>query len=99
MTQGSRVQGILFNYAIEKIGPKLQLYRKYRISNAEVKKISEKLKTDGIEMQWVIGTQTVVEEIESEENCVLPLQFTLTPFKEFARYADSKTETVGQFGL
>ena len=95
LIQGSRVQAILFNYAIEKMGPKLQLFKKYRISNAEVKKISKKFWTDGIELQWIIGTQTVVEEIESEGNSVLPLQFTLTPFREFACYADSKTETVG----
>ncbi|XP_071926211.1 uncharacterized protein [Coffea arabica] len=98
-SEGSRVQGILFNNAIEKMGPKLQLYKKYRITNAEVREIDKKYQFDGITIQWVISTRTVVEEDTDEDGSVLPFHFDYTPFKDFPLFVDSKSKTVDVLGV
>ncbi|XP_071920719.1 replication protein A 70 kDa DNA-binding subunit A-like [Coffea arabica] len=84
--QGSRVEGIMFNAAIEKMGTKLHVFKKYLISNADVREIEEQYQTNGLTMQWVISTQTVVEELNEQGSMVLP--------SEFANYANSKSQTV-----
>nr|XP_027121996.1 uncharacterized protein LOC113738929 [Coffea arabica] len=97
--KGSKVQGILFNYAIEKMGPKLRLYKKYRISNADVRPTAEKFRIDDLKLQWVIGTDTVVEEVDEDGSGVLPFRFSFTEYKDLCRYADSTTETVDVIGV
>ena len=78
------------------MGPKLRLYKKYRISNADVRHTAEKFRIDDLKLQWVIGTDTVVEEIDEDDSGVLPFRFTFTEYKDLGHYADSTNETVGQ---
>ncbi|XP_027101133.2 replication protein A 70 kDa DNA-binding subunit B-like [Coffea arabica] len=92
--QGSRVEGIMFNAAIEKMGTKLHVFKKYLISNADVREIEERYQTNGLTMQWVISTQTVVEELNEQGSIVLPSEFAPISFKDLASYADSKSQTV-----
>ncbi|KAL3527631.1 hypothetical protein ACH5RR_012287 [Cinchona calisaya] len=45
-------------------------------------------------MQWVISTDTIVEELPDEQDQVLPVEFNCTQFNDLARYADSTTHSV-----
>ncbi|XP_027169604.1 replication protein A 70 kDa DNA-binding subunit B-like [Coffea eugenioides] len=94
--QGSRVEGIMFNAAIEKMGSKLHTFKKYLISNADVREIEEQYQTNDLTIQWVISAKTVVEELSEQGSCVLTNEFTPISFKDLASYADSKSQTVGQ---
>ncbi|KAL3509811.1 hypothetical protein ACH5RR_029212 [Cinchona calisaya] len=93
-SQGSRVQAIMFNEAIPIMSLKLQLYKTYLISNAEVRLIPPSFQSDGIDMQWVISTETVVEELTDEQNNLLTSEFNYTEFKDLAQFLDSTTQTV-----
>ncbi|KAL3515712.1 hypothetical protein ACH5RR_022614 [Cinchona calisaya] len=84
---GSRVQGIMFNQAIPIMSPKLQVYKKYLISNAEVQSILPKFQCDSIDTQWVISIDTVVEERENEQVEILAIEFNYTEFNDLAQYA------------
>ncbi|XP_071931589.1 replication protein A 70 kDa DNA-binding subunit B-like isoform X5 [Coffea arabica] len=92
--QGSRVEEIMFNAAIEKMGSKLHTFKKYLISNADVREIEEQYQTNGLAIQWVISAKTVVEELSEQGSCVLTNEFTPISFKDLASYADSKSQTV-----
>ena len=81
------------------MGPKLQLYKKYRISNAEVREIDKKYQFDGITIQWVISTRTVVEEDDDDDGSILPFHFDYIPFRDFPLFVDSKSKTVGNLTL
>ncbi|XP_071909479.1 uncharacterized protein [Coffea arabica] len=94
-SKGSKVQGVLFDYAIQKMGPKLKLYKKYRISNAEVRSAAERFQLDGLKLQWIISTKTIVEEIDEADSSVLPFHFDFTAYKDLPPYADMKYEIVG----
>ena len=79
------------------MGPKLKLQKKYRISNAEVRSAAERFQLDGLKLQWIISTKTVVDEIDEADSSVLPFHFDFTAYKDLAPYADLKHETVGQY--
>ena len=81
------------------MGPKLQLYKRYRITNAEVRELEKKYQFDGINIQWVISTRTVVEEDNDEDGSVLPFHFDYIPFRDFPLFVDSKSKTVGNLTL
>ncbi|XP_071914148.1 replication protein A 70 kDa DNA-binding subunit B-like [Coffea arabica] len=98
-SNGSKVQGVLFDYAIQKMGPKLKLYKKYRISNAEVRAAAERFQLDGLKLQWIISTKTVVEEIDEADSSVLPFHFDFTAYKDLPPYVDMKYETVDVIGI
>ncbi|KAL3527342.1 hypothetical protein ACH5RR_011998 [Cinchona calisaya] len=91
-SQGSRFQAIMFNDAIPIMILKLQLYKTYLISNAEVRLIPPSFQSDGIDMQWVISTETVGEELTDEQN-MLTSEFKYTEFKNLAQFLDSTTQT------
>nr|XP_027067672.1 replication protein A 70 kDa DNA-binding subunit B-like [Coffea arabica] len=92
--QGSRVEGIMFNAAIEKMESKLHTFKKYLISNADIREIEEQYQTNCLTIQWVISAKTVVEELSEQGSCVLTNEFTPISFKDLASYADSKSQTV-----
>ncbi|KAK6947373.1 DNA helicase Pif1-like [Dillenia turbinata] len=54
-TEGTQVEGIMFNADIPKMSPMLQLYKKYLISNAVVRPIPPKFQTGDLKTQWVEG--------------------------------------------
>nr|XP_027086673.1 uncharacterized protein LOC113708416 [Coffea arabica] len=58
---GSQVEGIIFNHDIPKISHRLQIYKKYLISNAIVRLIPEKYQTSDLKIQWVLTSRTVIE--------------------------------------
>ena len=89
----------MFNAAIEKMGSKLHTFKKYLISNADVREIEEQYQTNGLTIQWVISAKTVVEELSEQGSCVLTNEFTPISFKDLASYADSKSQTVGQYAF
>ncbi|KAL3534282.1 hypothetical protein ACH5RR_002743 [Cinchona calisaya] len=92
-SKDSKVQGIMFNQTIPVMSPKLQVYKKYLISNAEVRLIPENFQSDGIDR--VISIETVVEELTDEQSDMLQAAFVYTKFKDFLLYADSTSEIVG----
>ncbi|KAL3539149.1 hypothetical protein ACH5RR_002515 [Cinchona calisaya] len=74
---------------------KLQIYKTYKISNAEVRNILPQFQSDGIQKQWVISTETVPEEVTDEQNNMLTIEFNYTAFKDFTQYVDSKNHAIG----
>ncbi|KAK6917302.1 Replication factor A, C-terminal [Dillenia turbinata] len=51
--QGAKVEGIMFNRAIDTMASKLQPYKKYRISNAEIREIKDpKYRPANVFTQW-----------------------------------------------
>ncbi|XP_071913724.1 replication protein A 70 kDa DNA-binding subunit B-like isoform X2 [Coffea arabica] len=91
--KGSQVEGILFNHAIQVMGPRLTVFKRYKISNAEVRLIDEKYRTDGLTTQWVISTKTVVEELPDDTD-MMPTRFSYTMFKDLAQFMEQKNQFV-----
>ena len=73
----------------------LQVYKKYRISNAEVRPIPPKFQTSELTVQWVISTRTVIEEIPADDE-VMPVKFSYSKFTDLVQYMDDKTKSVGK---
>ncbi|XP_071940335.1 replication protein A 70 kDa DNA-binding subunit B-like isoform X2 [Coffea arabica] len=97
-SEGSRVEGIIFNADIPKMSPVLQVYRKYKISNADVRSIPPKFQTSDLTVQWVITAKTVIEEVSREED-IMPVKFTFTEFADLAQYMDDKSKSVDVLGV
>ena len=77
------------------MGPLLQVYKKYLISNAVVRPIPPKFQSGGLQTQWIISTKTLVEEITDDED-VVPVKLTYTRFIDLIKYVDIKDQSVGK---
>ena len=73
----------------------LQIYKKYRISNAEVRPIPAKFQTFGLTVQWVISSRTVIDKIPDDDE-VMPVSFCYSKFTDLVQYMDDKTKSVGE---
>ena len=93
--QGSKVEGIIFNADIAIMSPRIEVYKKYLISNVQVKKIPENFRTTELAIQWIITSRTIIEEIVDNED-VMAAKFTYTNFTDLAQYMDRKDISVGQ---
>ncbi|CAI9109037.1 OLC1v1008774C1 [Oldenlandia corymbosa var. corymbosa] len=94
--EGTCVEAICFNHEIQRMGGRLHLFKKYRIRNAQVKKIPEKYKgNDDIEMQWIINGRTFLEEIAVCENT--PVKMNFTDFTDIPQFVDIAKKTIGTF--
>ncbi|XP_071934640.1 uncharacterized protein [Coffea arabica] len=76
-----------------------QALQKISISNAEVRAAAERFQPDGLKLQWIISTKTVVEEIDEADSSVLPFHFDFTAYKDLPLYADMKYETIDVIGI
>ena len=94
--KGSKVEVIIFNADIPVMSPRIEVYKKYLISNAEVRKIPDEFKTPELTAQWVISTWTIVEEIAEDEE-IIPSKFNCTKFTELAQFMDQRDKSVGQY--
>ncbi|XP_027060683.2 replication protein A 70 kDa DNA-binding subunit D-like [Coffea arabica] len=92
-TEGSKVEGIIFNNDIPRMSSILQIYKKYKISNAEVRPILPKYQTAEITHQWTITSRTVIEEVFDDED-MMPVKFNCTKFRDLAQYMDDKAKSV-----
>ncbi|XP_027157287.1 replication protein A 70 kDa DNA-binding subunit B-like [Coffea eugenioides] len=97
-SEGSKVEGIVFNADIPIMSSRIEVYKKYLISNAQVKKIPDDFKTTEIAKQWIITSRTIIEEIVDEED-VIAANFTYTKFKDLAQYMDRKDISVDIMGI
>ncbi|KAL3524689.1 hypothetical protein ACH5RR_013061 [Cinchona calisaya] len=82
-SRDSKVQGIMFNQAISVMIPKLLVYKKYLISNTEVRLNPKDFCSDGIDTQLVMSTETILEEQADEQNDMHQTDFVYTKFKGF----------------
>ena len=73
----------------------LQIYKKYRISNAEVRPIPAKFQTSDLTVQWVISSRTVIDKIPDDDE-VMPVSFCYSKFTDLVQYMDDKTKSVGE---
>nr|XP_027120642.1 replication protein A 70 kDa DNA-binding subunit B-like [Coffea arabica] len=94
--EGSKVEGIIFNHDIARVGPILQVYKKYRIANAVVRPIHPKYQTAELTIQWVLTSKTVIEEDADDED-IMPVKFNCTQFTDLAQYMDHKDKSVGMY--
>lgn len=76
----------------------LQVYKKYKISNAMVRPIPPKYQIDELTMQWMITSKTVIEEVADDED-IMPVKFNYTKFKDSALYMDHKDKSVGMYTI
>ncbi|XP_071925052.1 replication protein A 70 kDa DNA-binding subunit D-like isoform X2 [Coffea arabica] len=97
-SEGSRVEGIIFNDDIPRMSQILQIYKKYKISNAGVRPIPPKFQTSELTIQWVISTRTVIEEIATDDE-VMPVKFCYSKFTDLVQYMDDKTKSVDVLGV
>mgnify|MGYP004713139611 CR=1 FL=1 len=95
LLKGSNVEGIIFNTDIPVMSPRIEVYKSYLISNAEVKRIPAEFKTPEISAQWIISARTVVEEVMQEED-LMACKFSYTEFKDLSQYMDRKDKSVGE---
>lgn len=72
----------------------LTVFKTYKISNAKVRPIIEKYQTDGLTVQWVISTKTVVEELP-DNSVMMPVTFSFTMFKDLAQFIELSHQIVG----
>ena len=73
----------MFNTTVEQMGPKFHVFKKYLISNADVREIEEKYQINGLTIQWVISTRTVIEELDEQGSDVLPFSSMLQTLKTY----------------
>ncbi|XP_071939274.1 replication protein A 70 kDa DNA-binding subunit D-like [Coffea arabica] len=97
-SEGSRVEGIIFNDDIPRMSSILQVYKKYKISNAEVRTIPPKFQTSELTVQWVISTKTVIDEIADDDE-VMPVKFCYSKFTDLVQYMDDRTKSVDVLGV
>ena len=74
----------------------LQVYKRYKISNADVRTIPPKFRSAGLIKQWVITSKTVIEEVDANED-IMPVKFAFTDFADLAEYMDDRTKSVGEY--
>lgn len=97
-SEKSRVEAIIFNEDIPKMSPILQVYKKFKISNADVRPIPPKYQTSELTIQWVISAKTVIEEVANDDE-VMPVKFNYTSFTDLVHYMDDKTKSVDVLGV
>ncbi|XP_071925884.1 replication factor A protein 1-like [Coffea arabica] len=97
-SEGSRVEGIIFNDDIPRMSQILQVFKKYRISNAEVRPIPSKFQTSELTVQWVISSRTVIDEIADDDE-VMPVKFCYSKFTDLVQHMDDKTRSVDMLGV
>ncbi|XP_071938420.1 replication protein A 70 kDa DNA-binding subunit D-like isoform X2 [Coffea arabica] len=97
-SEGSRFKEIIFNDDIAKMSKILQVYKKYKISNAEVRTIPPKFQTSELTVQWDISSRTVIDEIADDDE-VMPVKFCYSKFTDLVQYMDDKTKSVDVLGV
>ncbi|XP_027174570.1 uncharacterized protein LOC113774208 [Coffea eugenioides] len=97
-SEGSKVEGIIFNADIAIVSPRLEVYKKYLISNAQVKRIPDTFRTTDLAKQWIITSRTLIEEIVDDDD-VMAAKFTYTSFRDLAQYMDRKDISVDIMGI
>ncbi|XP_071910175.1 replication protein A 70 kDa DNA-binding subunit B-like isoform X2 [Coffea arabica] len=97
-SEGSKVEGIIFNADILRMSPMLQVYKRYKISNADVRTIPLKFQTAELTKQWVITSKTVIDEVDGDED-IMPIQFAFTKFADLAEYMDDRSKSVDVLGV
>ncbi|XP_027118638.1 replication protein A 70 kDa DNA-binding subunit B-like [Coffea arabica] len=73
-----------------------EIYKKYRISNAEVRPIPSKFQTSDLTVQWVISSRTVIDKIPDDDE-VMPVKFCYSMFTNLVQYMDDKTKSMVNF--
>nr|XP_027115773.1 replication factor A protein 1-like isoform X2 [Coffea arabica] len=75
-----------------------EVYKKYKISNAEVRTIPPKFQTSELTVQWDISSRTVIDEIADDDE-VMPVKFCYSKFTDLVQYMDDKTKSVDVLGV
>ena len=78
------------------MSPMLQVYKKYKISNADIRTIPPKFQSLGLTKQWVITSKTVIEEVNGNEG-IMPVKFSFTQFADLAEYMDDRSKSIGKY--
>ena len=86
----------MFNHDIPRVGPLVQVYKKYRISNALVRPIHPKYQTAELKVQWIITSKTVIEQDPDDED-MMPVKFNCTQFPDLAQFMDHRDKSVGMY--
>ena len=80
------------------MGPKLLPYKRYKITNAIIKEISDpSFRPAGTTMQWVIGSGTVIEEID-DIAFIVPMKFEFIKFEALPLYLNKSVGRSRIFG-
>ena len=72
------------------MGPHLTIFKRYKISNAKIRLVDEKYKTDSLTTQWIISTKIIMEELLDDTD-IMPTRFSYTMFKDLTQFIEQKT--------
>ncbi|CAI9105804.1 OLC1v1004818C1 [Oldenlandia corymbosa var. corymbosa] len=80
------------------MGERLEMFKTYRITNAEVRTIPVKFQKPGITKTWIINERTPVMEVAEPTNTVM-VDYNYTTFDELAKFIDKKNAPIDVLGV
>ncbi|XP_041003912.1 replication protein A 70 kDa DNA-binding subunit B-like [Juglans microcarpa x Juglans regia] len=90
--EGNRVQAVIFGKDIDLRDDTLNVYQSYYIANAFVKPLDARHRREAYELQWIINSRTIVENIEYDESPLKPPDYNIIPFNQLDIYKDTDAE-------
>lgn len=78
------------------MGNIITVFKRYRISNAKVKKIPEIYRWNGIKMQWIITAKAILKELH-DEHAMMARSFEFTNFSNLGNFIGATRAAVGKY--
>ncbi|XP_042962415.1 uncharacterized protein LOC122296677 [Carya illinoinensis] len=90
--EGNRVQATMFGTDIDSRKNSLHIFRSYYITNAFVKPLDPKFRTESYEFQWILNSKTIIEEVPNDETHLKLPKFNFISIDQLDPYKDSIAE-------
>lgn len=88
--QGTKVQGVIFNDVVEKIGKNMKKNKSYFIKNGNVKSANTKFPSVNSDIEISLSHSSEIEEPEDSSNFNM-LKFDFVEFQAIPSLVDEKT--------
>ena len=86
------MQAVIFEKYIDLHDDTLNVYQSYYIANAFVKPLDARHRREAYELQWIINSRTIVENIEYDESPLKPPDYNIIHFNQLDIYKDTDAE-------
>ncbi|XP_041001096.1 uncharacterized protein LOC121246852 [Juglans microcarpa x Juglans regia] len=90
--EGNHVQAVIFGKDIDLRDDTLNVYQSYYIANAFVKPLDARHRREAYELQWIINSRTIVENIEYDESSLKPPDYNIVHLNQLDMYKDKDAE-------
>ncbi|XP_041010101.1 uncharacterized protein LOC121254208 [Juglans microcarpa x Juglans regia] len=90
--EGNRVQAVIFGKDIDLRDDTLNVYQSYYIANAFVKPLDTRHRREAYELQWIINSRTIVENIKYDESSLKPPDYNIVPLNQLDIHKDTDAE-------